>query len=74
MLKNFSDFFKQPKIKLVTKLFLLVTALLDLTETGFELFHIELKIHHGIVLYCIVNIFESLSDIFESLESLEEKA
>ena len=65
-LYKFFALFQSPKAKLISTILLLISGILELRETGLEeILNIEVKIHYGVIIYCLTMIFESISNLIE---------
>lgn len=71
LLYKFFAGFQSPKAKLIATILLLISGILELRETELEEFlNIEVKVHYGIIIYCITIIFESISKIIEESQKI----
>ncbi len=63
---KFISVFQNPKAKLIISIILLISAIFDLIETSLEEFmNVEIKIHHGVIIFCIAKILESSAGIID---------
>ena len=71
LLYKFFARFQSPKAKLITTILLLISGILELRETGLEEFlNIEVRIHYGIIIYCMTMIFESIANIVDQSQKI----
>ena len=61
-----------PYLDLITGIILLVSGMTESWQEYQELGGIRLGVHHGIILFSIVQIVKSLPDIFEGLEYISQ--
>ncbi len=70
-LKKLFSFFNLPSVKLITGIVLLVSGVLELSDSALEkLFGIDLRIHHGIIIFAITKVLGSVAEILEGSEKV----
>ena len=73
--RKFSAIFNSPATEVIIYAILLVATILELYETTLEnILNIEIKIHHGIILFSLVKIFEAAMDLITARKEMKELA
>lgn len=73
--RKFSAIFNSPATEVIIYAILLISTILELYETTLEnILNIEIKIHHGIILYSLVKIFEAAMDLITARKEMKELA
>ncbi len=72
MAKKLRRIIGNPLFNLVVGIFLLISSLCEAGDTLWEnLVHLNLKAHHGIVIFAIMNIIKTIPELFEGLEHIQ---
>jgi hypothetical protein len=70
-LTRVGKFLAKPQVNIVVALLLLYAGICELGETAIEeMFGLELKAAHGLMLFAVKQVFIALTDILEGLEDL----
>ena len=69
MIKKIERFVENPYLNLLVGAMLFLSAVYEVGDTLYEdMLHLNVKVHHGIMIYSIFVAIKSIPDIFESLE------
>ena len=64
---------KSPYTTLTTALILLVSGIFEVSETVLEdILQMEIRAHHGVLLFALVQIFVAIEHILSGLEGIEK--
>lgn len=70
-MKQVFKFFNLPTAKLITALVLLASGIFELSESAFEkFFNIDIRIHHGVIIFGVTKLFGAIAEILESSETI----
>ena len=68
-MKTLKAIIENPFLSLAISIILLVLSLMEDWDTfSVDLSHLRLRVHHGVALFALFNIFRALPDTFEGIE------
>ncbi len=72
MAKKIRRIVENPFLNLVVGIILLISGLSEAWDTMWDdIVNLNLKAHHGIIIFAILNIMRTIPDFFESLEHVQ---
>jgi hypothetical protein len=70
-MKKLTTFLNSPTVRLVTAIVLLVSGILELTESALEkLLHFEVRIHHGLIFFALAKTLGAIAELIEGREKV----
>ena len=72
MAKKLRRIVENPFLNLVVGIILLISGLSEVWDTMWDdIVNLNLKVHHGIIIFAILQVIKSIPDFFESLEHVQ---
>ncbi len=73
MAKKLRRILENPFLNLIVGIFLLISGLSEAGDTLWDdIVHLNLKVHHGIIIFAILNVMKTIPEFFDSLDHFQQ--